>query len=384
MNTSITASMTPLARESFKIGTLQYTTERPFCYLKIDDNNLQNLFNQFVELKQKNGAKQFNAQLPPFFRTQPNSHSNAVGAHMCVVSNQEINKNVQILDKLKEYNGNVYSIDCLLCKSVKPACWPAMEKIWTIIVEAPELTKLRTEKLGLAPLINGCPLSITLAVRPKKKSIPKSISLNENQVKPKAQELVGVKEPVKFPSPVKLCINEDTSPRVFDPISKRSYTIFEVLKFDFAKYFVSGTLKYNETPPHMVYLKLNDDLLRSIFTRFTSLHLPGICPGQLPPYYADAPNSFDNRIGAHISVISGHELGENPFLFEKVKNLQERKISIAFDKVIEVVPGNWKLMKKIWGITLKSKELEDFRADLNLPRLPNGHQFHTTFAVQPN
>jgi hypothetical protein len=80
-------------------------------------------------------------------------------------------------------------------------------------------------------------------------------------------------------------------------------------------------------------------------------------------------------------VITSHELKTTRYrstILRQVGYDEERPFPITFKEITSVKPDNWKQVTKAWMVVFESRELRDLR------KIPNGHDFHTTFAVKPS
>lgn len=110
-----------------------------------------------------------------------------LNAHISVFRPEEIEQ-IGGPDKLTE-RGKHFHYTTGPLKSVQPAGWPAMSKVWFIEVRSPELQQLR-QSYGLPPLPknNEFPFHITIAVRRKgvlgRNAISKSILVDSKPADP--------------------------------------------------------------------------------------------------------------------------------------------------------------------------------------------------------
>ena len=119
-----------------------------FTYIDVDDEIVKPFFSM---LDEKNKKK------PPYFGKE-----NA-GAHISVISEDEITEDIKIKELGKEYTFTIRDV-----KSTKPEGWDKMDKVWFIRVDAPELNELRKKyKLPATYKAKGHKFHITFAVREK-------------------------------------------------------------------------------------------------------------------------------------------------------------------------------------------------------------------------
>jgi len=128
---------------------------------------------------------------------------------------------------------------------------------------------------------------------------------------------------------------------------------------------MKGVLK--ETKDGFVYLNIPDKIIDAF--------LPLLDKAKKPPYFSSSYSS----IGAHISVIGDSERKEN-----NIKNIKEigKEFSFILKGLFSTKPKGWEEMKKIWFLSLESKELEDLRKSYGLSGLKKGNKFHITVGVE--
>ena len=69
---------------------------------------------------------------------------------------------------------------------------------------------------------------------------------------------------------------------------------------------------------------------------------------------------------------------------ENLKNIKEigKEFSFILKGLFSTKPKGWEEMKKIWFLSLESKELEDLRKSYGLSGLKKGNKFHITVGVE--
>jgi hypothetical protein len=102
-----------------------------FVYVKVDDQYIHKL----VTFIQEEGFEE-----PPYF-----GRPGLVGAHISVVYAEEMKR--YKVGEIQEY-GETIHFTPKACKVVHPPNWPGREGVYVIVVEAPELERIR-EKYGL-------------------------------------------------------------------------------------------------------------------------------------------------------------------------------------------------------------------------------------------
>ena len=118
-----------------------------FVYVDVDDRYIHNL----VTFIQKDGFEE-----PPYF-----GELGLVGAHITVIYPDEIKK--YGVDRIQECGEIIYFIpkECLV---VHPPKWLAIDEVYLLVVEAPELDRIR-EKYGLPK--REYDFHVTIGVKPK-------------------------------------------------------------------------------------------------------------------------------------------------------------------------------------------------------------------------
>jgi uncharacterized protein YciU (UPF0263 family) len=124
--------------------------------------------------------------------------------------------------------------------------------------------------------------------------------------------------------------------------------------------------KLKQTDDGFVYLDINDDLMKGLFPLIDK---DGI---DKPPYF----NKKFNEVGAHVSIISGNEIGDS-----KIKEVG-KDFNFELGDFKSTDPDGWDEMKKVYFVQIHSKELEDLRAKYGLTKKKDGHEFHITIAVE--
>lgn len=95
----------------------------------------------------------------------PPTHGKAFyDAHISVMRKEEV-EGLGGVDRISE-RGRMFHYQLGPIKTVRPAGWDEMSKVWFVEVKSPELEKLR-KTYGLEPLPNGYQFHITVAVRRK-------------------------------------------------------------------------------------------------------------------------------------------------------------------------------------------------------------------------
>jgi hypothetical protein len=126
-------------------GVLKMT--ETFVYVDVDDAYI----NTLISLIEKEGFEK-----PPYF-----GNPYTEGAHISVMYNDEVAK-YKIMN-IPEC-GEVIYFTPKTCKIVHPVTWRAMDEVYLITVDAPELEKIR-KKYGLP--LNQFEFHITIGVKPK-------------------------------------------------------------------------------------------------------------------------------------------------------------------------------------------------------------------------
>ncbi len=119
---------------------------KDFVYVDVDDAYIHKLIG-FIE---KEGFEE-----PPYFE-----NPRLVGAHISVMYNNET-KEYGVTDI--EECGEVIFFTPKECKIVHPPNWKEVDEVYFIVVDAPELNRIR-EKYGLP---KGYDFHITIGVKPK-------------------------------------------------------------------------------------------------------------------------------------------------------------------------------------------------------------------------
>ena len=127
-------------------GVLKMTPT--FVFVDLDDAYIHSL-TPFIE--------QDGFQEPPYF-----GDPYTEGAHISIMYSEEVKK--YGIKKIAEC-GEVIHFTPKTCEIVHHSTWKEMEEIYLIVVDAPELDKIR-KKYGLPPL--NFPFHITIGVKPKK------------------------------------------------------------------------------------------------------------------------------------------------------------------------------------------------------------------------
>jgi len=117
-----------------------------FIYVDVDNEYIHKL----ISFIQDDGFIE-----PPYFGT-----SDLVGAHISVIYQEEMGK--YNLDEIKEC-GNTISFIPKGCQIIRPVSWPEMEQVCFIVVESPELDRIR-KKYGLPK--GEHEFHITIGVKP--------------------------------------------------------------------------------------------------------------------------------------------------------------------------------------------------------------------------
>lgn len=126
-------------------GTLK--NSNGFVYVDLDDNYVYKL----ISFIQQDGFQE-----PPYFGSP-----GLVGAHITVMYPEETKK--YGIKEMKEY-GSTISFVPTKCQVVHPPRWEGIDEVYFIVVEAPELDKIR-EKYGLPK--REYDFHITIGVKPK-------------------------------------------------------------------------------------------------------------------------------------------------------------------------------------------------------------------------
>jgi len=126
-------------------GVLKMTDR--FVYVDLDDAYIHSLL-PFI---QEEGFEE-----PPYFNIP-----NGAGAHISVVYPEEMQK--YKLNKIAECGKTIY-FTLKTCKVVHPSTWKEVDEVYVIVVEAPELEKIR-KKYGLPK--QTYEFHITIGIKPK-------------------------------------------------------------------------------------------------------------------------------------------------------------------------------------------------------------------------
>lgn len=127
----------------------------------------------------------------------------------------------------------------------------------------------------------------------------------------------------------------------------------------------TGVIK--QTQKGFVYVSINENMTEPYFQAVKNKN------NLKPPYKR---KEYEN-IGNHISVIEEKELNKQEF------KDKDKIISFKLKDLYTAVPTSWRDMRRVWFISVESKDLENIRKDYGLsPRL-NDHDFHITVAVEP-
>ena len=118
-----------------------------FVYVDVDDEYIHKL----ISFIQKDGFEE-----PPYFGAE-----DLVGAHISVIYPEEIKK--FIVEDIQEC-GETISFTPKRCEVVNPPIWQGIDEVYFIVVEAPELDRIR-EKYGLPK--RKYEFHITIGVKPK-------------------------------------------------------------------------------------------------------------------------------------------------------------------------------------------------------------------------
>lgn len=126
-------------------GTLR--SSDGFVYVDLDDEYIHGL----IPFIQQDGFQE-----PPYF-----GEAGLVGAHITVIYPEEVAK--YGVKEIRE-SGEVISFVPQKCQVVHPPKWKQIDEVYFIVVEAPQLDKIR-EKYGLPK--RKVPFHITIGVKPK-------------------------------------------------------------------------------------------------------------------------------------------------------------------------------------------------------------------------
>ncbi len=126
-----------------------------------------------------------------------------------------------------------------------------------------------------------------------------------------------------------------------------------------------GVLK--KTPDNFFYIDIPENFASGLYSMMEE-------DADKPPYNLKAFNS----VGAHISVIGTDEYKDNDL--GEIKEVG-KEFNFTLEDVNSVNPQGWDDMKRVWFLSVKSKELEDFRESYGLPKKVKKHEFHITFSV---
>jgi len=118
-----------------------------FVYVDVDDEYIHKL----ITFIQKDGFEE-----PPYF-----VNSDSVGAHITVMYEDEVKK--YGIGEIQECGEKIYFTP-KECKIVHPPRWQEMDEVYFIVVEAPELDRIR-KKYGLTK--KEYDFHITIGVKPK-------------------------------------------------------------------------------------------------------------------------------------------------------------------------------------------------------------------------
>lgn len=118
-----------------------------FVYVDLDDEYIHKL----VTFIQKDGFEE-----PPYFGS-----AELVGAHISVMYAEEVKK--YGVEDIQEYGETIYFVP-KTCQVVHPPKWHEIDEVYFIVVEAPELDRIR-KKYGLPK--KEYDFHITIGVKPK-------------------------------------------------------------------------------------------------------------------------------------------------------------------------------------------------------------------------
>jgi len=131
---------------------------------------------------------------------------------------------------------------------------------------------------------------------------------------------------------------------------------------------VSLTGKLQQADNGFVYLDLNDDLMKGLYSLIDE---DGI---QKPPYF----QKKYNEVGTHVSIMYEDETKDLD-----IKEVgEEFKFELGEFKTTN--PKGWDEMNAVYFVQIYSEELEKLRKKYKLPKKLNGHEFHVTIAVEKN
>ncbi len=107
----------------------------------------------------------FAAMHEPGIELPPNEHGKIFNAHISVMSKEEVDKIGP--EKIKE-RGKLYTYSLGRLKSVEPAGWPDISRVWFITVHSPDLQELRrSHGLSSLPRDGEFDFHVTVCVRRK-------------------------------------------------------------------------------------------------------------------------------------------------------------------------------------------------------------------------
>lgn len=87
------------------------------------------------------------------------------------------------------------------------------------------------------------------------------------------------------------------------------------------------------------------------------------------------------RLNAHISVASSDELKTIPNGPTVIRQHSGDKFRYQIGELKTVAPASTSEFKKVWYVSVKSPELEDFRSSIGLSRRPNKNKFEFHITV---
>jgi hypothetical protein len=118
--------------------------DRGFVYLDIPDEHVNTLF----QLCDEAGA-----ELPPYFG------KGMAGAHVSVISSDEMRAGLTIADVGKKFNFRIVNAD-----AIRPSGWKGVDKVWYLTLDAPELESLRVRN-GFSPRISDHDFHLTFGIK---------------------------------------------------------------------------------------------------------------------------------------------------------------------------------------------------------------------------
>lgn len=124
-----------LVPRDLKSGTL--CVNNRFAYLKIPDQVVKDIFNRFKELCPN---KSF--VLVPIFK-ENSPFPDPVGAHITVASVYDCNQDPSLLERIADFEGSVFPIDCVSIKVVTPTHWKFMELVAICTVASKALKRIQ-------------------------------------------------------------------------------------------------------------------------------------------------------------------------------------------------------------------------------------------------